>query len=75
MLRIQELNKAAFIWAATTEDPSIQFDGHMASFGFSRVAAASAALVAYETGGVVEAKTFGRLRDALFRRIKGGGKW
>lgn len=74
MLRIQELNKAAFIWAITQEEPSIQFDGHMASFGFNQTGDASAALIAFETGGVVEAKAFGRLRDSLFRRIRGCGK-
>lgn len=71
MLRIQELNKAAFIWAITKEEPAIEFDCHMASFGFSRVTDASAALIAYETGAVVEAKVFGRMRDSLFRRIRG----
>jgi len=74
MLRIQELNKAAFIWAVLKEEPSIQFDGHMASFGFNNVAEASAALIAFETGGVVEAKAFSRLRDSLFRRIRGCSK-
>ncbi|MBL0320635.1 MAG: hypothetical protein IPP74_15275 [Alphaproteobacteria bacterium] len=71
MLRIQELNKAAFIWAITKEEPALEFDGHMASFGFSKVADASAALISYETGAVVEAKVFSRMRDSLFRRIRG----
>jgi hypothetical protein len=74
MLRIQEINVAAFIWAVLGEDPAIQFDGHMASFGFSNVSEASAALVAYETGAVVEAKIYSQRRDSLFRRIRGGGK-
>lgn len=74
MTRIQEINKAAFIWAATQEEPSIQFEGHIASFGFNNSGEANAALVAFETGAVVEAKTFSRLRDALFRRIKGRDK-
>lgn len=72
MTRIQDLNKATFIWAVTKEEPSIQFDGHMASFGFNNSGEANAALVAFETGGSVEAKTFSRLRDSLYRRIRGG---
>jgi len=71
MTRLQNINQAAFVWAATQEEPSIQFDGHMASFGFNNSGEANAALVAFETGGTVEAKTYSRLRDALFRRIRG----
>lgn len=71
MTRIQDLNRATFVWATTKEEPSIQFDGHMASFGFNDSGAANSALAAFETGGVVEAKTFCRLRDSLFRRIRG----
>lgn len=74
MTRLQNLNQAAFVWAATKEEPSIQFDGHMASFGFNNSGAANAALLAFETGASVEAKTFSRLRDTLFRRIKGGSR-
>ena len=74
MSRIQDLNRAAFVWAVTKEDPSIQFDGHMATFDFNDSGRANAALASFECGGVVEAKTFSRLRDSLFRRIKGGAK-
>lgn len=74
MTRLQSLNQAAFVWAVTKEEPSVQFNGHMASFGFDNSAAANAALLAFETGAVVEAKTFSRLRDSLFRRIKGGSQ-
>ena len=74
MTRLQNLNQAAFVWAVTQEEPSIQFDGHMASFGFNNSGNANAALIAFETGAVVEAKTFSRLRDSLFRRIRGGVK-
>ena len=73
MLRIQELNKAAFIWAITNEEPSILFDGHMASFVFNSCEASNA-LIAFEIGDSVEAKLFSRLRDALYRRIRGGVK-
>lgn len=58
----------------TEEEPSIQFDGHMASFGFNNSGSANAAIVAYETGASVEAKKFSRLRDSLYRRIRGGGR-
>ena len=71
MTRIQDLNRAVFVWATTDEEPSIQFDGHMASFGFNDIGRANAALVAFETGGVIEGKTFSRLRDSLFRKIRG----
>jgi len=74
MLRLEDLNRAAFVWAVTKEEPSIQFNGHMAAFGFNNSGEANAALAAYETGGIVEAKTFSRLRDALYRRIRGGAR-
>ena len=72
MIRIQDLNRAAFVWAVIKEEPAIQFDGHMASFGFDNSETANAALVAFETGGTVEAKLFSRLRDSLYRKIRGG---
>jgi len=72
MLRTQKLNKAAIIWAITKEEPLIQYDGHMATFGFKQLAAANAALIADETGVTVEVKTFRKLRKALLRRIRGG---
>lgn len=75
MLRIQDLNRAAFVEASTGESPSVQFDGgHMASFGFNDSGRAAAALAAFETGGMVEAKLFARVRDGLFRRIRGGAR-
>ena len=74
MTRLQDLNRAAFVWAVLQEEPSISFDGHMATFCFNDSGRANAALAAFETGGVVEAKTFSRLRDSLFRRIRGCGK-
>lgn len=75
MTRLQDLNRAAFVWAVLQEEPSISFnDGHMATFCFADSGRANAALAAFETGGVVEAKTFSRLRDSLFRRVRGGGK-
>lgn len=74
MTRIHDLNRAAFIWATTGEEPSIQFDSHLATFGFTDSGKANAAIAAFETGAIVEAKTFSRFRDSLYRRIRGGAR-
>ena len=75
MLRIQDLNRAAFIEAVTGESPAVQFDNsRMASFGFTDSGRAAAALASFESGGTIEAKTFARIRDGLFRRIRGGAR-
>jgi hypothetical protein len=70
-MQIHDLNRAAFIWAATDESPSIEFSGSQASFGFNNPGEVAAALAAFESGGMIEARLFSLRRDALYRRIRG----
>lgn len=73
MTRLSDIGRTAFIWASTGEEPSLQFDActGIVTFCFRNVGDATAALVAYEVGGTIEAKILLRLRDTLFRRIRG----
>jgi hypothetical protein len=69
----QNLNIAAYIMAVAGDDCQISFSGNgRASFIFQSNPATRNALLNYEQGGLVEGAKLLRLRDQLFRRIRGG---
>lgn len=71
-LSTRSIDVAAFVAAVTGTDPEIVFAGTMASFAFPSTAETRDTLIAYECGGLCEARKLLEIRGQLFRRIKGG---